>query len=379
MFSGRNHKHWYKFLSNYEKQFLYSNPLVSKSLPLGEVKLASIYDSLKRQGHPVLHVIKNIAYKRKDWGTLIMLLSKISEETQDINLHLHQKAKKLANITEHIEVAYQLHKGVYYKQNKYEWTNTTPGNKVAILSGSWNLSRAHYLLAELRDPFVFQLMSLAIRDLTEAEFFGLRDTDNNPLPSRSSATVNDGGSHTSSSPSVSQTTLLPQLLEYNAAIQNWQERSKLSGATLLGYACKGTVMLMEEGDTIDDGQELQKHAYQFGEHFALASKAHAEYLSFKRSSDNSTVYVFDLTSAPVLIQLEHCPSMYDEIENCTEKQQKINFGKIFNEVLKGPGLKLTKDLIKYHIDEAKKHLKVFPKSRARSSLFNIISSIDPII
>lgn len=94
-------------------------------------------------------------------------------------------------------------------------------------------------------------MSSAIRDLTQGEFIGPRDMQNNPLPMRF--------------PAIS-TPLTPQHLALSAAIMDWRHRNILSAASLLGNSCKGTLILA--GHDV----ELQKHAYEFGKHLALASQ-----------------------------------------------------------------------------------------------------------
>lgn len=96
-------------------------------------------------------------------------------------------------------------------------------------------------------------MSSAIRDLTEGEFIGPRDLQNNPLPSKFPAL---------SSP------LELQHIHMSAAVKDWRHRNILSAASLLGNSCKGTLILAGHD------AELQKHAYEFGKHLALASQVY---------------------------------------------------------------------------------------------------------
>jgi decaprenyl-diphosphate synthase subunit 2 len=77
-------------------------------------------------------------------------------------------------------------------------------------------------------------MSSAVRDLAEAEFIGLRDKQNQPLPS-------------------------PGLTE-----QDWMMRSVLCAGSLLGKSCQGTLKLAGHGEM------LQQSGYRFGQHLALA-------------------------------------------------------------------------------------------------------------
>lgn len=94
-------------------------------------------------------------------------------------------------------------------------------------------------------------MSGAIRDLNESEFIGPRDLQNNPLPSRF--------------PALSAPLSL-QHLSLSSAVKDWRHRNILSAASLLGISCKGTLILAGQN------AELQKHAYEFGKHLALASQ-----------------------------------------------------------------------------------------------------------
>lgn len=96
------------------------------------------------------------------------------------------------------------------------------------------------------------MMSSSVRDLTESEFLGRRDLQNNPLPPRF-PTIS---SKMSSSVSVGPT----------AATEDWRHRNTLSAASLLGASCRGTMILAGHG------AELQRHAYEFGKHLALASQ-----------------------------------------------------------------------------------------------------------
>lgn len=83
-------------------------------------------------------------------------------------------------------------------------------------------------------------MSSAVKDLTEAEFIGRRDSQNNPLPS------------------------VPPEDCTNYAVNEWTLRNVLSAGALLGKSCKGTLKLAGHNE------EMQEHAFNFGKHLALA-------------------------------------------------------------------------------------------------------------
>lgn len=84
---------------------------------------------------------------------------------------------------------------------------------------------------------ITELMSSAVRDLTESEFVGQRDQQNNPLPTNP--------------------------LE-GSPVDEWTLRSELSGGRLLGKSCEGTLRLAGHS------KEFSKEGYKFGKHLALA-------------------------------------------------------------------------------------------------------------
>lgn len=76
-----------------------------------------------------------------------------------------------------------------------------------------------------------------MRDLTESEFIGQRDLQNNPLPTNP--------------------------LE-GSPVDEWTLRSELSGGRLLGKSCEGTLRLAGHS------KEFSQEGYKFGKHLALA-------------------------------------------------------------------------------------------------------------
>lgn len=83
-------------------------------------------------------------------------------------------------------------------------------------------------------------MSTVVKDLTEAEFIGRRDNQNNPLP------------------------CVPPPNRKGYAVKEWTLRNVLSAGTLLGKSCKGTLKLAGHSD------DIQEQGYEFGKHLALA-------------------------------------------------------------------------------------------------------------
>jgi decaprenyl-diphosphate synthase subunit 2 len=117
-------------------------------------------------------------------------------------------------------------------------------------------------------------------------------------------------------------------------------------------------------------EDLQKRAYFFGKHLALAWQASIDLEPYK--TDLPLGHKLSLVSAPILFHLEHDASLYDEVKKGFESVDDINFYQIHKTVSRGPGLERTKELQSKHTLLAMTELYKFPKSDARSALENII-------
>lgn len=114
----------------------------------------------------------------------------------------------------------------------------------------------------------FQLMELissALRDLSESQFVGRRDSQNNPLPSPFEPL---GQQHnlTPKIPFDPLTRLLDPLdgMPITPALVDWTKRNMLSAGSLLGKSCQGTMILAGHGE------QLQKQGFLFGKHLSLS-------------------------------------------------------------------------------------------------------------
>lgn len=126
------------------------------------------------------------------WGLIVLLVSKaaghspnIPDMEQDKAAGVLHSQRALAEVTEMIRTSHLVHKGLVNLQPNSDASGDMMfGNKIALLSGDYLLSNSCAELANLRNQDVVELMSSAVRDLTEAEFVGPRDKQNNPLPAR---------------------------------------------------------------------------------------------------------------------------------------------------------------------------------------------------
>lgn len=85
-----------------------------------------------------------------------------------------------------------------------------------------------------------------------------------------------------------------------------------------------------------------------------------------------------LISAPVLFHLEHDNTLYDEIEKGRRSVDKIDYAKVHEAVLKGPGLEKTKILQRKHSLAAMQVLTELPATDARTALQNIILAMQEL-
>ncbi|KAL1450187.1 hypothetical protein WDU94_002634 [Cyamophila willieti] len=216
----------------------------------------------------------------------------------------------------------------------------TFGNKIALLSGDYLLGNTCSELAALRNQHLVELMSGAVRDLTESEFLGRRDLQNNPLPPQFlTNTIMPGESNPGPSSSSSESVTSDEL-PMTPALVDWTTRNVLSAGSLLGKSCKGTLKLAGQD------AELQEQGYQFGKHLALAWQACLDLEPF--TSNYAPGTIFNLTSAPIMFHLEQekDAELLNEINKGEESVTNIDYKKVYNIVSKGPGMRLTKQLAK---------------------------------
>lgn len=300
------------------------------------------------------------------WGLIVLLISKAagySQNVSDVELDkavgvMHTQ-RALAEVTEMLRTSHLVHRGMVNLQNPMPDISNDMlfGNKIALLSGDYLLSKSCSELAMLRNSEITELMSSVVADLTEAEFIGPRDQQNNALPAKPCTDKTDIGNVNELDPHI----------DYalgNAKLE-WTLRNILYSGSLLGKSCQGTINLA--GHPI----ELQEVGYKFGKHLALAWQASVDQEPFIGKNGGP----FNLISAPVLFHLQYDPDMYEEIEKGFESIENIDYEKLRQAILNGPGLQKTKQLQNEHSVIAINLLKHLPSSDARNALTNIIQAI----
>lgn len=109
-----------------------------------------------------------------------------------------------------------------------------------------------------------ELISSALRDLSEAEFIGRRDAQNNPLPSP----FEPLDRLQPDSVDVRFDPLQPYAalgdMPLTPALHDWTKRNVLLAGSLLGKTCQSALLLAGHGE------QLQKQGFLFGKHLSLA-------------------------------------------------------------------------------------------------------------
>lgn len=108
-----------------------------------------------------------------------------------------------------------------------------------------------------------ELISSALRDLSEAEFMGRRDVQNNLLPSPFEPLNRQFGSSDLPFDPFQSSSPLGDM-PMTPALRDWTRQNVLSAGSLLGKSCQGTLLLAGHGE------QLQKQGFLFGKHLSLA-------------------------------------------------------------------------------------------------------------
>lgn len=322
------------------------------------------------------------------WGLIVLLVSKaaghapsIPDMEQDKSAGVLHSQRALAEVTEMIRTSHLVHQGLVNLQPLANAGNDLGsdsdmifGNKIALLSGDYLLGNSSLELANLRNQELVGLISSALRDLSESNFIGERDEQNNPLPSdprKRPPPEEMCDESNEDSADFDNTKPISMKGVMGNPEKEWAVRHILSAGSLLGKSCQGALKLAGLSE------ELQKEAYKFGKHLALAWQACIDLEPF-RSNTIPTGAQFSLVSAPVLFHLEYDPELYEEIKKGVKSVDNIDYDKVHAEILKGPGLEKTRNLARKHSLAAMKVLNELPPSDARTALQNIILAMQDL-
>ncbi|XP_050093842.1 all trans-polyprenyl-diphosphate synthase PDSS2-like [Anopheles aquasalis] len=387
---------WNRAVSEAEKIVGYPTSFLSLRWLLSD-EIANVALHLRKlvgSNHPLLKTAKTLIYNDKNqqaWGLIVLLVSKAAGHTmaipdmeQDKSAGVLHSQRALAEVTEMIRTSHLVHQGMLNLQSFDNAGNDLSGdsdmifgNKIALLGGDYLLANACQQVATLRNQDLNMLISSAFRDLAESNFIGERDEQNNPLPTKPSPGSKDLATDVNSLDDLGFGDLEnnTEPLRADGAIGNpekeWSLRHILGGGSLLGKSCQGAMMLGGHPEG------LQKQGYLFGKHLSLAWQACIDLQPFLLPKLPPGAQL-SLISAPVLFHLEHDPSLYDEIEKGRRSVENIDYTKVHEAVLKGPGLEKTKILQRKHSLAAMQVLTELPATDARTALQNIILAMQEL-
>ena len=96
------------------------------------------------------------------------------------------------------------------------------GNKIAILTGDYLLAQSCVALADLRNTYVVEMVTMAIADFTQSEFVGARDVQGRMIPAEA---------------------------KYLTA-ESWRYRMGLAYGNTMAAGCRSAAMLADLDDKV---------------------------------------------------------------------------------------------------------------------------------
>lgn len=275
-----------------------------------------------------------------------------------------ENQRVLAELTEMIRTGNLVHKGlinVPINERRQGIETAMFGNKIAVLIGDYLLVTANGMLARLKNQDISYIISTALRDLSEGEFYGERDEQNMPMPSTPSVDTNVKDSFDITSDTLPIDT--SNTLGY--PVREWTVRAMFSGASLLGRGCQGAMVLGHQ--TLD----VQENAYLFGCHLCLAWQA-ANELQRLTSDDKDA---FSLVTAPVLFAISEDRNLYNEILQTKNDSSKIDYVDLKSKILKTDALEKTRLLYELHAKKSLYYVEMFGCNESIDTIKRLINTI----
>ncbi|KAG6447280.1 hypothetical protein O3G_MSEX004864 [Manduca sexta] len=335
---------WSNIIRDAEKVVGYPTSFMNLRCLLSDefANLALYLRKLVGSNHLVMQTAKNVLYgdskNLQPWGLIILLLSKSVKTTVPRTKKSEEQTRVLAELTEMIRTGHLIHRGIvnvpFTKRSK-DTESAIFGNKIAILLGDYLLVTANAMLANLRNSDVSYIISTALKDLSEGEFFGERDEQNMPLPGKPKRATDDLEiTFDTTSIAVDDVLGKPR--------KEWTARSVFNGVSLLGRGCQSAMVLDKHN------REIQNYAYHFGCHVGLAWQAATELQ--KLTSDSKEQ--FCLASAPVLFALDGNPDLYKIIDQAKNDVKDVDYEDLKFNILKTDAVDKTKMLYEDHAKKA---------------------------
>lgn len=300
-----------------------------------EDELSLLVENLKNligARHPILYAAAEHlfgAQGKRVRPAIVLLVAKATMQNQDIT----PRHRRLAEITEMIHTASLVHDDVVDESELRRGVPTVHssfGNRIAVLAGDFLFAQSSWYLANLDNLEVVKLLSQVIMDLAEGE-------------------IQQGLSRFSST----------------LSIEDYLEKSYFKTATLMANSAKAAAVLSGTSPT------LANSMYGYGRHFGLAFQIVDDILDFTGSTEElgkpagSDLKSGNLT-APVLYALEETPILEGLIER--EFAQPGDLEQALNLITESQGIERSRDLARYHAQQAVQCLEELPPSSSRQAL-----------
>ncbi|KAG6441993.1 decaprenyl-diphosphate synthase subunit 2 [Manduca sexta] len=358
---------WSKVIREAEKIVGYPTSFMNLRWLLSDefANLAMHLRKMVGSNHPIVKTAKMLLYNEHNnlqpWGLIILLLSKaVSPPTTSLlSTEVTQNQRIVAELTEMIRTGHYVHRGLLNIPPHDRSSGTESAmfaNKIAILIGDYLLVTANGMLARLKNQDLSYLISTALRDLSEGEFFGRRDEQNMPLPGKPVQ------NNTEKFQIQSNTLPLSVKDTLGSPIREWTLRTMYNGGSLFGRGCQGALLLAGHS------AEKQEIAYKFGCYLCLAWQALAE---LQKITSKDT---YSLVSAPVLFAINSNPELYNVIEKA-KNITDIHLDKFREEILKTDAVEQTQLLYAENANKAKSYVQTFGNNTSIDTIIRMIKTL----
>lgn len=260
-----------------------------------------------------------------------------------------------------IRTGHLIHRGIVNVPFQKRSKNTESaifGNKIAILLGDYLLVTANAMLANLRNSDVSYIISTALKDLSEGEFFGERDEQNMPLPGKPKLEKEYLFDTTFDTTTITAESVL------GSPKKEWTARTVFNGVSLLGRGCQSAMVLARQSS------EIQNYAYYFGCHLGLAWQAATELQKLTTDSKEQ----FCLASAPVLFALDGNPDLYKIIDQAKNDVKDVDYEDLKFNILKTDAVDKTKMLYEDHAKKATKYIETIGQNESVDMIKKLINT-----
>ncbi|XP_045533561.1 all trans-polyprenyl-diphosphate synthase PDSS2-like [Pieris brassicae] len=357
---------WSKVIKEAEKIVGYPTSFMNLRWLLSDefANLAMHLRKIVGSNHPIMKTAKTVLYNEHNnlqpWGLIILLLSKsVASKTTSLDAnHISEQQRMLAELIEMIRTGHYIHRGLLNIPPEERQGNNDSlfANKIAILIGDYLLVTANGMLARLKNQDLSYLISTALRDLSEGEFFGPRDEQNMPIPSIPNQNKPDDFR-------IQCDTLPLEVKDVlGSPVREWTLRTLYNGGTLFGRGCQGAMFLAKQSI------EEEQRAFLFGCHLCLAWQAVSDLQKFMDTKD-----MFSLVSAPVLFGLSHSPHLHTQVSNI-KNINEVNYHKLKEDILNTNAIERTKLLYSEHADKAKRYVEFFGDNESVRTIKSMIKN-----